>query len=519
MYVDSPSTNPKHYLVTSQQRLSQRLHTLLIFTILGDHLLIISYHQGTRCFSNMMRTLWLMLVVLGAHSFDLLPEPSGPFITGVRDFEFLDLSYPSPFANDIQGRRLMVRAWYPACLKTEFQNNTCGSSAVFGERKKYFADGEWAAYFGVEAPAVADTFETFSYVDAPGVAPNGQSRSVIIYGHGATMFVSDNTALMEEIASFGYAVFALGHPGIASGVLFPNGDVVLVDEEFIAKSTNPFDFDNGADLNIEARHNLMEQWLERDDPFPLRCKDDMLALADYLEDSLNNATSWIGQLIGEESTPSLIYMGFSYGGAAAGSAGQEDKRAKGAVNLDGLHRSLDLFGRAIQVPFLTFATETEWSASNKEMFYYNEFFFEPLESMETNPNVTRVGMPDNVTHLDLSDAKFFPLEFRQLLDMDGLVDGPHLHDILVSFCLGFLDTLTGKRLDWTPSQSFSQFNDTKPVNVSYVADWANGLSLSPTVTLAMSSAPMGTSTRTIIGSGPSIAVIVTVYIIAATLLF
>jgi dienelactone hydrolase len=313
---------------------------------------------------------------------------------------------------------------------------------------------------------------------------------------------------MEEIASQGYAVFALGQPGIASGVLFPNGDVVNVDADFIA---GPSPVENETNPDIETRYNSMEQRLERDNPFPLRCRDDMLALADFLDDSLNNATSWIGQLIGEESALSLIYMGFSYGGAAAGSAGQEDKRAKGAVNLDGLHQSLDLFGRAIQVPFLTFATEIQLNA------YYNEFFYEPLESMGTNPNVTRVAMPENVTHPDLTDLKFLAQELRQALGLDEIVDGPHLHDILVSFCLGFLDTHTGKTLDWAPSQSFSQFNDTKPVDVSYVADWANGLSISPTATPTMSSAPM--SIRTMFGSGPGIAVINMMFTIAAALLF
>ena len=100
-------------------------------------------------------------------------------------------------------------------------------------------------------------------------------------------------------------------------------------------------------------------------------------------------------------------------------------------------------------------------------------------------------MPSNVTHGDMTDFKFLAQELRQgFLGIDWLVDGPHLHDILVSFCMGFLDTVTGQRLDWTPSKSFNEFQDTEPVDVSYVADWANGQYIPPTAAPTMSSAPM-----------------------------
>ena len=104
--------------------------------------------------------------------------------------------------------------------------------------------------------------------------------------------------------------------------------------------------------------------------------------------------------------------------------------------MGGLHQLMDLFGRAIEVLFLTFSSQR-----NLDLPYYmNEFFFEPLESMGTNPNVTRVTTPSNVTYGDMTDFKFLAQEFRQeFLGLDaGRGDGPHLHDVLVSFCMGFL---------------------------------------------------------------------------------
>lgn len=89
---------------------------------------------------------------------------------------------------------------------------------------------------------------------------------------------------------------------------------------------------------------------------------------------------------------------------AAGSAGQEDcaRRVKGAINVGELHQLMDLFGRAIEVLFSTLSSQR-----NLDLPYcVNEFFFEPLESMGTNPNVTRVATPSNVTHGDMTDFKF-----------------------------------------------------------------------------------------------------------------
>ena len=104
------------------------------------------------------------------------------------------------------------------------------------------------------------------------MAPDDSGRSVVIYGHGAGSYVSDNSSLMEEIASHGYAVFALGYHGIASGVQFPNGDVVNI-AEFLAP------FPNETNADIETRFEVMEQHLEQeqDAGFAGRCRDDMLA--------------------------------------------------------------------------------------------------------------------------------------------------------------------------------------------------------------------------------------------------
>ncbi|MCC7266915.1 MAG: hypothetical protein IT546_06200, partial [Caulobacteraceae bacterium] len=150
-----------------------------------------------------------------------LPKPGGPQPVGVRDFEVADASRPGLLAAPPgTPRRLLVRVWYPA-------------GEVKGlKRRPYFTQAEadstartlgkamrFPAYF-----TYLKHVRTNSYVDAP-VAGDLRQAPVVIYSHGYTSFASQNTALMEELASHGYVVFSLQHTYDASATVFPNGDV------------------------------------------------------------------------------------------------------------------------------------------------------------------------------------------------------------------------------------------------------------------------------------------------------
>jgi hypothetical protein len=427
-----------------------------------------------------MKTLYKVLFTLSilGSTQSLIPEPTGAFVTGAQDFEFLDTIFPSPFAEDSSGRRIMFRAYYPVCHRTDFSmdNNTC-NGAYLGRQRLYFEEGEWDAYFGAEAglqvlKTFASSLKTFSYLNAPMVVELGP-RPIIIYNHGATQWVSDNTALCEELASQGYAVFALGLPGFASGVLYPNGETANISNDFDATLTDPNNSLLPQSPDIQVRYEKLKRTLTSDSSpavFLPRYRDDMLAMVDYLLSPSNNSTL-LKALVGEGELKGLIYMGFSFGGAAAGSAAHQDERANGAINIDGSHQSTDLLGSATRVPVLAFAQNAGFFSA-----YYNEFFYEELEDMGTNPDVMRVLMPTNTTHSDFTLLRFFPLALREAVGSTSVVDGERLHAILVDFIVGFVDTTTGLRSDWTPSESFSKFqDDVKSIDVSYVADWAQNM--------------------------------------------
>ena len=501
-------------------------------------------------------SLVLLLLILnvltnGSTAFTF-PDTTGKYVTGVHDSEFVDTEFPSNFQNDvINGRRIMYRVYYPICdkLNTVTFEDTADDDDGQGDggvtaicqrkndstglvdniqlgirRRKYFEFGEWEAYYGYPEPTdITDTFDlTHSYLDAVPVVlsskdgdDNDKPFPVMIYTHGFGMYVNDNTALLEEIASHGYIVFAIASPGYASGILFPNtGDVITAMNDYpeinetlsenIETVPSPYMEPFSDDLTVRYQKN--ELYLEEGamPSLTTRVRDDMLALANYLDsnirkrddeilngqetetttttfsrssstDTILKDNQLVSTLLGSTnlSERGVVYMGFSLGGSAAGSAAHYDTtRARGAINFDGGHQNLDLFGTNISVPYMGFMSNI-----NLIPFFYNEWFFEEIETMGTRKDIVRVLVSSDgvgVSHLDFMDYKFLDQSIRTSLLGLPPVDGDTLHSMTVDFSLGFLNTYL-RNDEWEPNNSFDKFpNYVEPIDVSYVATWANG---------------------------------------------
>ena len=158
-----------------------------------------------------------------------LPPPTGTFPVGVLDFEFVDDEYPSRRESDSTGRRLMARVWYPA-------------AAASGQPRRYM-EGRELDILGrpllealspvIQDPKLFDDLAaatTHSYERAP--VADGGPFPALVFSHGGLSYVSQNTPLMEDLASHGYVVFSVGHPGGSSGVLFPDGTAVTYDQDW-----------------------------------------------------------------------------------------------------------------------------------------------------------------------------------------------------------------------------------------------------------------------------------------------
>ncbi|MDT0447537.1 alpha/beta hydrolase family protein [Streptomyces hesseae] len=144
-----------------------------------------------------------------------LPGPTGPYRTGVTTLYLVDRSRPDPLTPSIPERELMVTVFYPA-REVHGRSVAPQMSAIAAGR---FPETAPAVHPGLP-PSGVDWAATMtrSYADAPALA--GQ-RPVLLYSPGGGDPRTMGTGLAEELASHGYAVVTVDHPGDAGVVEFP----------------------------------------------------------------------------------------------------------------------------------------------------------------------------------------------------------------------------------------------------------------------------------------------------------
>ena len=371
------------------------------------------------------------------------PRPTGAYSVGTAAFEVIDSKYPSDRPGDADGRRIGVRAWYPA-------------APAEGSRRPYFVGPEETAFAGAAVQAIGAflpgieathrmaAVTTYSYENAP-VARAGAPFPVLVFAHGGLGYGTQNTALMEELASRGYVVCSLGIPGGSVGVVYTSGDVEPFDPQWLAAVfSQPSTL---SEAGVGERYRFRATMIDDGGlgPWAPRWRDDLLAVVDALQE--RDVPAAFQEVAAHSDPERVAYFGMSYGASAAVSAAQADSRAVAAVNLDGTHHLSDVFGRDVRIPLLVLTTETLGAFSN-------EFFFEPLESMGERDDILRIGLV-NVSHLELTDMMFIAAAERRQLPGGGDVDGNRLHRALVDFMAAFFD---------------QHLKDGRPVNVVELLD-------------------------------------------------
>ncbi|MFH8788556.1 acetylhydrolase [Streptomyces roseoverticillatus] len=145
-----------------------------------------------------------------------LPAPTGPYWTGVTTLYLVDRSRRDPLEPEIPVREVMASVFYPArtvrgCRRAP--QMTAGAAADFG------ADGRRSH---PELPASGVNWAattTHSYTGAP--ADAARRRPVLLYSPGGGDARTMGTGPAEELASHGYVVVTVDHPGDACEVEFP----------------------------------------------------------------------------------------------------------------------------------------------------------------------------------------------------------------------------------------------------------------------------------------------------------
>jgi dienelactone hydrolase len=207
-------------------------------------------------------------------------------------------------------RELMVQIWYPA-------------QSVAGYRLAPYVPAKTAGllerYYRAPNHAIA-RLVTRAYAGAP-VALG--EHPVLIYSPGLGDMRSDDTALLENLASDGYIVVAVDHTHEAQWVQFPGGRMVPWSVPYTVSS--PY----GSSPAVTKRRVV-----------------DVRFVLDELT-RLNQTARFRGRF----NLSQIGAFGFSLGGSTAASAMQLDPRLKAGADLDGAIHEPALSG-GLKQPFM-----------------------------------------------------------------------------------------------------------------------------------------------------------------------
>ena len=367
----------------------------------------------------------------------VLPKPAGPYQVGSTHLNFVDKSRVDFFPQaDGKNRDVPIIIWYPIDEPCESIPSKLLKTRDLSSLKRY-------PLYKLIPNSICD-IETNSYQNVP-LSTQTSKFPVLIFNHGFSSYMEQNTILMEHLTSFGYIVVSVGHPsdGVAS---YPDGRSIPVDLESIKELTKQSRESSktfsknikllaGNDLSMEDIRKFTWNYLNASKSMNDKVEmwvDDIRFIMDILEkmDSGFIQSQFAHRISLEKG---IGVFGQSYGGAAAVLACCLDDRLKCAINMDGaMYGGMNdkyKYGRP------TMYMDSDMLPGRSKYFFH------------INEDDTYHVMIKDSRHLDYSDftyiAKILLLKWMQLF---GKIDGRLMIKITNEYVLSFFDKYI-KRID------------------------------------------------------------------------
>ena len=374
---------------------------------------------------------WMVLVIATALPIVMpvfhLPRPGGPYAVGsvtwgLKDFQRNETYSPHPGNK----RQLMVQVWYPA------EANPCARPMAYWKDAPVFSP-LMTELFGLTAlPFLFDHLalvQTNTCPDLP-LAKENTAYPVIIFSHGYTGVVSQNSIQMEELASHGFIVVSIAHTYEALASVYPDGMVVPYSKKRITAFYNEsekldplfrqIDSTTAPAQKAELLHQLIDKSAIANQGLLVWVKDIC-----FVMDELERINAGDSRFSGRLDLSRIGVCGMSYGGAAAGQACLHDSRCKAGINMDGLQYGRGFSGDAVlNRPFMVMYNESSQGI--------NDFMLAHV----TGPayRVTVSG----TAHYNFTDFSLISPLFR-LMGLIGDIDGQRMAGILNAYTLSFFD--------------------------------------------------------------------------------
>ncbi len=327
-----------------------------------------------------------------------LPKPTGSYAAGTTG-----PVHWTDFSRNIAGepggagrpRELTVQIWYPA------------TAGLTGKPARYARFRELNL-----ARSYESVIRTNALLDAP-VADSDEPFPVLLFGHRWGGSRTQDTFLVEELASHGYVVVAVDHPLNAARVLMSDGSVIRSDR---INALNHLEATTSAAVRATWAKELT-----------LWTADDEFAL------------NQLGQLHPFSSRLNLANVGafgHSFGGASSLALLGVDPRVKCAVNLDGW--TFNALDRRTTQPILA-VYEGSSEIRRPETGVAGEL--DRADNAAVDASLARFGglraYVTGAQHLDFTDQTLVSPIPR--LTFTGPIKGKRIRTITRGLVLGFFD--------------------------------------------------------------------------------
>ncbi len=370
-----------------------------------------------------------------------LPDPTGPYRVGQSQWFLLDKSREeTQTVEPGDCRELSVLSWYPA------EATGMTKMAEYfpkGIAKAILADSHASSLLGLarlRETGVGFFFDymrlvhTHAYPNAA-VSPKHPPYPVLVFSHGYGALPAQNTVLMEELASHGYAVFSIGHTYESLVEIFPDGRKIRYSPRFsvdsvISKLGNEIEKSKVDDLAaliaIFKRYNTTKAF----ESIPIWLADTRFVI-DWLEEK--NAKDPESPFYGRLDLTKLGVLGMSYGGSTACQIAFEDQRVKAVINMDGGTPLGDSIDYSFDIPVMFMKSEpplTVLAGTHRKMIEY---------MMGRTHNAFYSIFVSGARHLNFTDISIFSPVLKYTSEKIGNIDGDKMLNIMNCYIVAFFD--------------------------------------------------------------------------------
>ncbi|KEO75425.1 hypothetical protein EL17_00765 [Anditalea andensis] len=311
-----------------------------------------------------------------------LPQTTGPFAVGTMDI-LLELDREEIITEDTtDARRFMIKVWYPSKEADGKEDPYIDKAGRDGFAQKYGLPPSFLYYL--------DKIKTNVYRNTQ-IAD--ETFPVLVFSHGYNSKANGYYALLKEIVSHGYIIFAINHTYESTGATFPDGTQKYFDYEYAGKiEAGTWDimmpvievFES--ELSFEERHPTVREGLTT-----YYVRDIVERWAVDILDVVNELDEWnrSGFFEGRLDLSNIGVFGHSRGGGAAGESLLVGNRIKAGANIDG-----DQWGQIVdtvfQKPFLFLSADYPEDHQNLNQHAYinksNSFFYEATVAQSGHSN-------------------------------------------------------------------------------------------------------------------------------------